>query len=71
MDFTLTPEQQLLADGLGKFLDARYDLQASREAVKVGAGWQPEIWRALADELGVIGPACPRPWVATTADPKS
>ena len=53
MDFTLTPEQQLLADGLGKFLDARYDLQASREAVKVGAGWQPEIWRALADELGV------------------
>lgn len=59
MDFTLTPEQQLLADGLGKFLDARYDLQASREAVKVGAGWQPEIWRALADELGVIGACLP------------
>ena len=59
MDFTLTPEQQLLADGLGKFLDARYDLQASREAIKVGAGWQPEIWRALADELGVIGACLP------------
>lgn len=59
MDFTLTPEQQLLADGLGKFLDARYDLQASREAVKVGAGWQPEIWGALADELGVIGACLP------------
>ncbi|MCH5643696.1 acyl-CoA dehydrogenase family protein [Gordonia sp. ABSL49_1] len=59
MDFTLTPEQQLLSDGLNKFLDARYDLQASREAVKVGAGWQPEIWRALVEELGVVGACLP------------
>ncbi|MFW0787304.1 acyl-CoA dehydrogenase family protein [Gordonia sp. CPCC 206044] len=59
MDFTLTPEQQLLSDGLNKFLDARYDLEASREAVKVGAGWQPDVWSALADELGVIGACLP------------
>ena len=47
MDFTLTPEQQLLSDGLDKFLDARYDLQVSRDAAKVGEGWQPKIWKAL------------------------
>ncbi|MEE4021895.1 acyl-CoA dehydrogenase family protein [Gordonia sp. PKS22-38] len=59
MDFTLTPEQQLLRDGLSKFLGARYDLEASREAAKVGAGWQPEIWRSFVDELGVIGACLP------------
>ena len=55
MDFTLTPEQQLLRDGLTKFLSARYDLENSREVAKIGAGWQPEIWRSFAEELGVIG----------------
>ncbi|MDY6809515.1 MAG: acyl-CoA dehydrogenase family protein [Actinomycetota bacterium] len=59
MDFTLTPEQQLLRDGLTKFLGARYDLEASREVAKVGAGWQPEIWRSFAEELGVIGACLP------------
>ncbi|MGC4960301.1 acyl-CoA dehydrogenase family protein [Gordonia sp. DT218] len=59
MDFTLTPEQQLLRDGLAKFLAARYDLTTSRDAAKVGAGWQPEIWRSFADELGVIGACLP------------
>ncbi|ROZ93778.1 acyl-CoA dehydrogenase family protein [Gordonia sp. OPL2] len=59
MDFTLTPEQQLLRDGLTKFLGARYDLNTSREAAKVGAGWQPEIWRAFAEDLGVIGACLP------------
>ncbi|GAA3694700.1 acyl-CoA dehydrogenase family protein [Gordonia hankookensis] len=59
MDFTLTPEQQLLRDGLTKYLAARYDLATSREVAKVGAGWQPEIWRSFADELGVIGACLP------------
>lgn len=59
MDFTLTPEQQLLSDGLGKFLAARYDLAESRTVAKVGDGWQPAIWKAFADELGVIGACLP------------
>lgn len=59
MDFTLTAEQQLLGDGLTKFLASRYDLDASRTAVKTGAGWQPEIWRAFADELGILGATAP------------
>lgn len=59
MDFTLTAEQELLRDGLTKFLSTRYQLESSRAAAKIGAGWQPEIWRAFADELGILGAALP------------
>ncbi len=59
MDFTLTDEQELLRDGLTKFLSTRYQLESSRAAAKIGAGWQPEIWRAFADELGILGAALP------------
>lgn len=54
MDFTLTEEQQLLADGLRKFLSSRYDLSTSRAAATTGSGLQQEIWRAFADELGIL-----------------
>ena len=59
MDFNLTGEQELLRDGLTKFLAARYDLAESRSAAKTGAGWQPEIWRAFAEELGILGATFP------------
>ncbi|HKV22900.1 MAG TPA: acyl-CoA dehydrogenase family protein [Mycobacterium sp.] len=55
MDFNLSKEQELLRDGLAKFLSTRYDLEKSRSAAKTGAGWQPEIWRSFADELGILG----------------
>jgi alkylation response protein AidB-like acyl-CoA dehydrogenase len=59
MDFKLTEEQQLLRDGLAKFLATRYDLEKSRNAAKTGPGWQPEIWRSFADELGILGATLP------------
>ncbi|OBB33597.1 pimeloyl-CoA dehydrogenase small subunit [Mycolicibacterium peregrinum] len=59
MDFNLTNEQELLRDGLTKFLGSRYDLASSRAAAKTGAGWQPEIWRGFADELGILGATLP------------
>ena len=59
MDFKLTGEQELLRDGLTKFLSTRYQLESSRAAAKIGAGWQPEVWRAFADELGILGAALP------------
>src|SRR5215212_7518275 len=55
MDFNLRKEQELLRDGLTKFLSTRYDLEKSRSAAKTAAGWQPEIWRSFADELGILG----------------
>ncbi|AWT53158.1 acyl-CoA dehydrogenase domain protein [Mycolicibacterium smegmatis MKD8] len=60
MDFNLTKEQELLRDGLTKFLSSRYDLQTSRTAAKLGEGWQPDIWRGFAEELGILGRRCPR-----------
>lgn len=59
MNFTLSPEQQLLSDGLRKFLASRYALDKSRTAAKTGAGWQPEIWRGLAQELDILGATLP------------
>ncbi|AFM16499.1 acyl-CoA dehydrogenase [Mycolicibacterium chubuense NBB4] len=59
MDFKINDEQQLLRDGLTRFLATRYDLEKSRSAAKTGQGWQPQIWRAFADELGILGAALP------------
>ena len=59
MDFNLTNEQELLRDGLTKFLTSRYDLASSRAAAKTGLGWQPEIWRGFAHELGILGATLP------------
>ncbi|WP_245607239.1 acyl-CoA dehydrogenase family protein [Pseudonocardia spinosispora] len=59
ISFALTAEQEMLRDGLVKFLDKHYDLAVSRAAVKTGPGWQPEIWRALAEDLGILGAALP------------
>src|SRR6476660_1713954 len=59
MDFNLSKEQELLRDGLGRFLSTRYDLEKSRAAAKTGAGWQPDIWRGFADEIGILGAAIP------------
>lgn len=59
MDFNVNNEQQMLRDGITKFLAARYDLDTSRAAAKTGAGWQPEIWRAFAGELGILGATMP------------
>ncbi|PRC44717.1 pimeloyl-CoA dehydrogenase small subunit [Mycobacterium sp. ITM-2017-0098] len=59
MDFTLNDEQDLLRGGLTRFLATRYDLEKSRAAAKTGLGWQPEIWRAFAEELGILGAALP------------
>jgi alkylation response protein AidB-like acyl-CoA dehydrogenase len=59
MDFNLSKEQKLLRDGLVKFLSTRYDLEKSRAAAKTGPGWQPDIWRGFADELGILGAALP------------
>ena len=59
MDFTFDDEQDLLRTGLTRFLATRYDLEKSRAAAQSGAGWQPEIWRAFAEELGILGAALP------------
>ncbi|WP_378734584.1 acyl-CoA dehydrogenase family protein [Nocardia brasiliensis] len=59
MDFTLTDEQELLRTAIAGFLGARYELEKSRTAAKLGGGWQPAVWRGFADELGILGATLP------------
>jgi alkylation response protein AidB-like acyl-CoA dehydrogenase len=55
MDFSFTEEQNLLRDALAAFLADTYDFDKRRAAVASAAGWRPEIWRALAEDLGILG----------------
>ena len=59
MDFTLSHEQHLLRDGLtSSSRPATTSTRAGRPS-RPGAGWQPDIWRAFAEELGILGAALP------------
>lgn len=59
MDFLLTAEQELLRDSLAEFLTEQYDLMRSRTLAASEIGWQPGIWRAFADDLGILGATLP------------
>ncbi|MBN9478879.1 MAG: acyl-CoA dehydrogenase family protein [Bordetella sp.] len=59
MDFDLTGEQAQLRDALRRYLAEAYPFAAHDAASRHGAGWRPEVWRALATELGLLGAALP------------
>jgi len=55
MDFSFTEEQSMLRDTLASYLADTYDFDKRRAALKTEAGWRPEIWKAFAEELGILG----------------
>ncbi|MCV7424802.1 acyl-CoA dehydrogenase family protein [Mycobacterium yunnanensis] len=59
MDLRHSDEREMLRSGLDKFLASRYELERSRAATKTGTGWQPDVWRAFAEDLGILGAALP------------
>ena len=59
MDFSFTDEQRQLRETLARFLAARYTFDQRQKMLRSGAGWRPEIWKALAEELGILGAALP------------
>ena len=59
MDFSFTDEQRQLRETLARFLAARYGFEARQKVLRSEAGWRPEIWKALAEELGILGVALP------------
>ncbi len=54
MDFSLTSEQQMLADTLARYVSQDYPLAARLAAAVSERGFRAEKWAALA-ELGIIG----------------
>ena len=53
MDFSYTETQTMVRDTLARFLADRYDHDA-RTKIARSAGWSPAIWKALAEELGIL-----------------
>jgi pimeloyl-CoA dehydrogenase small subunit len=55
VDFSFTEEQSMLRDTVASYLADHYDFDKRRAAVASEAGWRPEVWKAFAEELGILG----------------
>ena len=54
MDFTYTETQDMLRDMLARFLADTYDFETRKAMIHGDAGRDPGVWRALANELGIL-----------------
>lgn len=54
MDFNFTEEQSMLRDTVASYLADHYDFEKRRAAVAAD-GWRPAVWKAFAEELGILG----------------
>jgi hypothetical protein len=59
MNFSFTEEQTLLRDSLASYLADNYSFDQRRAAIKAGAGWRPGVWKAFAEDLGILGATFP------------
>ena len=59
MDFSFTDEQSMLRDTIASYLSDHYDFDTRRAALKSASGWRPEVWKAFAEDLGILGAAFP------------
>jgi pimeloyl-CoA dehydrogenase small subunit len=54
MDFELTPDQQMLKDGLERLLEERYDFDHRKAHLFGVPGWSREMWSRYG-EMGLLG----------------
>jgi len=59
MDFAFSEEQEELRATLRRFLAERASIAELRKHLETGRGFAPELWRALAGELGLQGVTIP------------
>ena len=55
MDFSFTEEQSMLRDTVASYLADTYSFEARRAVVGKEPGWNPAVWKAFAEELGILG----------------
>src|SRR5437764_1833744 len=55
MDFSFTEEQSMLRDTVARYLADNYSFDQRRAVVTKEPGWNPAIWKAFAEELGILG----------------
>jgi len=58
-DFVFTEEHEALRQNLRAFLEKRSDEKAVRAAMVSERGFEPEVWKQLARELGLAGLVIP------------
>ncbi|GED96676.1 acyl-CoA dehydrogenase family protein [Gordonia crocea] len=54
MDFELNDEQVMLRDTVRDVLSKTYDIETLRAVTDTERGWDPKVWRSLAD-IGILG----------------
>ncbi len=59
MNLSFTEEQSLLRDSLAAYLADHYTFEQRRAALKSEAGWRPAVWKAFAEDLGILGASLP------------
>ncbi|MGH7025030.1 MAG: acyl-CoA dehydrogenase family protein [Caulobacteraceae bacterium] len=59
MDFSFTEEQTLLRDTVAAYLADTYNFDQRRAAIASPSGWRPGVWKALAEDLGILGASFP------------
>ena len=55
MDFSFTDEQSMLRDTVASYLADHYSFDQRRGMLAKEPGWSPAIWKAFAEELGILG----------------
>jgi pimeloyl-CoA dehydrogenase small subunit len=55
MDFSFTEEQSMLRDTVASYLADTYSFDQRRAVVGKEPGWNPGVWKAFAEELGILG----------------
>ena len=55
MDFSFTEEQSMLRDTVASYLADHYSFDQRRAALSKEPGWSPQVWKAFAEELGILG----------------
>ena len=59
MDFSFTEEQSMLRDTVASYLADHYSFEQRHAALAKEPGWSPAIWKAFAEELGILGAPFP------------
>lgn len=57
MDFTYTETQEMIRETLSRFLADTYDFDTRNKMIASDTGRDPGIWKALAQDLGMLGAA--------------
>ena len=61
MELQPTDEQRMLRDSVASYLADHYAFDQRRAIVEQEPGWRPQVWKAFAEELGILGAAFPEP----------